>query len=78
MTLTYRGQKYMRIQGADASKKAGLTYRGVSYAQGFTASKTETPRVIGAFFFKPNDASSKRRGRPARMEESANLAGIWV
>ncbi|MDA7431547.1 DUF4278 domain-containing protein [Synechococcus sp. AH-601-P06] len=33
MTLTYRGQKYVRIQGADASKKAGLTYRGVSYAQ---------------------------------------------
>ena len=32
MTLTYRGQKYVRIQGAEASKKAGLTYRGVSYA----------------------------------------------
>ena len=78
MTLTYRGQKYVRIQGADASKKAGLTYRGVSYAQWFTARKTDTPQVIGAFFFVSQTLRRKGRGRPARMEESANLAGLWV
>ena len=35
MTLTYRGKQYVQLQGAgfDASKKALLTYRGVSYAK---------------------------------------------
>ncbi|WP_157028554.1 MULTISPECIES: DUF4278 domain-containing protein [unclassified Synechococcus] len=35
MTLTYRGKKYVQIQGAgfDSSKKALLTYRGIPYAK---------------------------------------------
>ena len=51
MTLTYRGQKYVRIQGADASKKAGLTYRGVSYANWSPADQVEKLRIIRGFFF---------------------------
>ena len=33
MTLTYRGNKYVQLQGAgfDSSKKALLTYRGIPY-----------------------------------------------
>ena len=50
MTLTYRGKKYVQLQGAgfDATKKAQLTYRGLSYtkwAQGFT-SKPRRKRVF--------------------------------
>ena len=35
MTLTYRGKKYMQLQGAgfDATKKIQLTYRGLSYTK---------------------------------------------
>jgi hypothetical protein len=35
MTLTYRGKKYLQLQGAgfDATKKAQLTYRGLSYTK---------------------------------------------
>ena len=35
MTLTYRGKKYLQHKdaGNDASNKAALTYRGVSYAK---------------------------------------------
>ncbi|WP_071813676.1 DUF4278 domain-containing protein [Synechococcus sp. CC9311] len=35
MTLTYRGKQYVQhnAAGNDASKKAPLTYRGVSYAK---------------------------------------------
>ena len=35
MTLTYRGKKYVQLQGAgfDSSKKALLTYRGIPYAK---------------------------------------------
>jgi|TARA_B100001059_G_C17337354_1_gene334202 hypothetical protein len=35
MTLTYRGKQYVQHKGAgfDATKKAPLTYRGVSYAK---------------------------------------------
>ena len=51
MTLTYRGKKYVQLQGAgfDATKKAQLTYRGLSYtkwAQGFTSK----PRRKRGFF----------------------------
>ena len=35
MTLTYRGKKYVQMQGAgfDSSKNALLTYRGVLYSK---------------------------------------------
>ena len=77
MTLTYRGQKYVRIQGAEASKKAGLTYRGVSYANWAPADQVETPRLIRGVFFATSYVV-KGEDRPSRMEETAYLARLFM
>ena len=64
MTLTYRGQKYVRIQGADASKKAGLTYRGVSYANWSPAEQVEMPRLVRGIFFATRCADKGKAAPP--------------
>ena len=66
MTLTYRGKKYVQLQGAgfDATKKAQLTYRGLSYtkwAQGFTSK----PRLKRGFFI-PVTKRASGAGKPLK------------
>ena len=77
MTLTYRGQKYVRIQGADASKKAALTYRGVSYASWHAADQVETLRIIGAFFLLKLQVALQK-GRPPLPDGRDGLSRSFV
>ena len=54
MTLTYRGKKYVQLQGAgfDSSKKALLTYRGIPYAKWSKRITFFSPHLtVGAFLF---------------------------
>lgn len=68
MTLTYRGKKYVQLQGAgfDATKKAQLTYRGLSYTKWALGFTSKTPPQAGFFIARYQTPEQEVQAKPLK------------